>query len=760
MAYTSKEKQVFVELSGELGEQVQNIEVLSENEIDDSVLLPGTYTNTQSNVTRFVRCTFGALRNRLNAFVNRASQEWEGDDGQGGLKAEMNTALGAVNGAVEDAELVKTEWQGADGQGGLKAEITAAHEQAAADHITAGEDHTTAAADHTTASADHSTAAADHITADADHVASASATASANAAASSASGAADSANQAAADASEKALAANQATVDANQATANADAATAAATEATTLANNAAGSATSAAGAATTAAGDASAAASRAATAATDAEKVNASLNGTTITVTDRNGQSNSTDLKGEKGDRGKGFEVKKTFATKAALESYNYTAPTFEQNDFVMVQSNVDDPDNARLYMLNVSLQPVFICDMSGTIGLTGKTPQMAAGTVTTGLPNTQAVVTVTSDGYDSDGNPKYKVNFTIPKGDKPVISAQQDGTLLVDNALLTTIIKDAVATFQQNEGTSASSAGDGSRWGAYKTAENARGTAYSNAEDSRDSQYQTAEDTRGNSYSSAESSRDNQYQTAEDSRNNLYAAAEGTSTSVNDNSRWASHNAAQAARQETWNSWFSDTLSTGVRKLWSDFWTTVNANWTAFYGATASDGVRGAWTDWFSKTGTGVQSVWTAWFGSDDNSGVRKQVKDAVAAADAATTGAEKVNASLSGTTLTVTNRNGQQQSANLKGDTGDAAGFGTPEASIPAGDTVGTPTVTVTATGPNTAKVFSFAFSHLKGDKGDNLDWDSMSEAEKEALAQRVLSNLTFASKQTCEDIIEELT
>ena len=60
-------------------------------------------------------------------------------------------------------------------------------------------------------------------------------------------------------------------------------------------------------------------------------------------------------------------------------------------------------------------------------------------------------------------------------------------------------------------------------------------------------------------------------------------------------------------------------------------------------------------------------------------------------------------------------------------KGDTGDqgiqgvpgvAAGFGTPTATVD--DNVGTPGVTVQASGPDTAKVFSFAFVNLKGETG----------------------------------------
>lgn len=69
-----------------------------------------------------------------------------------------------------------------------------------------------------------------------------------------------------------------------------------------------------------------------------------------------------------------------------------------------------------------------------------------------------------------------------------------------------------------------------------------------------------------------------------------------------------------------------------------------------------------------------------------------------------------------------------GLKGSTGDKGDTGDtgpqgapgaAAGFGTPTATVD--DNVGTPGVTVTASGPDTAKVFAFQFVNLKGETGD---------------------------------------
>ena len=63
-----------------------------------------------------------------------------------------------------------------------------------------------------------------------------------------------------------------------------------------------------------------------------------------------------------------------------------------------------------------------------------------------------------------------------------------------------------------------------------------------------------------------------------------------------------------------------------------------------------------------------------------------------------------------------------GEQGEKGDKGDTGAAAGFGTP--TITVSPSAGTPSAQVTASGPDTAKIFSFSFSGLKGEAGPKGD------------------------------------
>lgn len=69
-----------------------------------------------------------------------------------------------------------------------------------------------------------------------------------------------------------------------------------------------------------------------------------------------------------------------------------------------------DDHGNPK-YKLNLVLP-------KGDKGDKGEPPVIEQGTVTTGNPGTEASVEVVPNGETAEGNPKYILNFTIPKGD------------------------------------------------------------------------------------------------------------------------------------------------------------------------------------------------------------------------------------------------------------------------------------------------------------------------------------------------------
>ncbi len=116
--------------------------------------------------------------------------------------------------------------------------------------------------------------------------------------------------------------------------------------------------------------------------------------------------------------KGEGFHISKVFASIAAMTAYS--GPEVKEGNFFLINTNdVENPDNAKLYIVNEQLQPEFLVDMSGAIGFTGKTPQISIGVVTTSAAGTQAEATLSPDGTDDDGNPKYKLNFSIPQGIK-----------------------------------------------------------------------------------------------------------------------------------------------------------------------------------------------------------------------------------------------------------------------------------------------------------------------------------------------------
>lgn len=119
------------------------------------------------------------------------------------------------------------------------------------------------------------------------------------------------------------------------------------------AETAAGNANTAAARTESAVAAADAAATRANTAATGAEKVDATLVGMTITITDRNGTSVSTNI---------GFDIYRTYSSVAQM---NADAPNVPEGKFVMIATtDPTDPENARLYGKNSQGSFTFLSDL------------------------------------------------------------------------------------------------------------------------------------------------------------------------------------------------------------------------------------------------------------------------------------------------------------------------------------------------------------------------------------------------------------
>lgn len=76
--------------------------------------------------------------------------------------------------------------------------------------------------------------------------------------------------------------------------------------------------------------------------------------------------------KGEKGDPGEPFTIKKTYESVSAMNS-GFASDGVKEGQFVLINTgNVDDADNAKLYVKGSS-QYDFITDLSGSAGIKGE---------------------------------------------------------------------------------------------------------------------------------------------------------------------------------------------------------------------------------------------------------------------------------------------------------------------------------------------------------------------------------------------------
>lgn len=174
--------------------------------------------------------------------------------------------------------------------------------------------------------------------------------------------------------------------------------------------------------------------------------------------------------------------------------------------------------------------------------------------------------------------------------------------------------------------------------WGAYKDDKDDDWDDYKDAKDTDWGSYKSSKDTNWDAYKGAKDSDWASYKSGKDTDWASWVAARLSEWTAWVAARLSDWNSWWDARKlewstwftngvvTTWNAWFSDTDSNGVRKLWNGFWTNINTLWTDFYGEASGTPTKG------------VRKIWTDWFGADDTSGVQKQWKDTKADAVAAT--------------------------------------------------------------------------------------------------------------------------
>lgn len=118
----------------------------------------------------------------------------------------------------------------------------------------------------------------------------------------------------------------------------------------------------------------------------------------------RNGARGAQGIQGVKGDPGDGFNLVGTYASVSAM---NADKANVNEGEFVMIASNVDDEDNAKLYVKGAT-DFSFVSDLSGATGINGVgISQITAGTVTgtTGNGATRQYVITYTNGSTSTFN-------------------------------------------------------------------------------------------------------------------------------------------------------------------------------------------------------------------------------------------------------------------------------------------------------------------------------------------------------------------
>lgn len=123
-----------------------------------------------------------------------------------------------------------------------------------------------------------------------------------------------------------------------------------------------------------------------------------------------------TGQQGFRGPAGKNFHIAQTFKSVKEMEASQ--GKGFEDGDFALIASDVNDPDNSKLYVWSdTNKQFTYMNDLSGATGIQGPAGPAPVLHVTkvTSLPATEQPTFVATPA----GNGNYNVEVGIPKVEK-----------------------------------------------------------------------------------------------------------------------------------------------------------------------------------------------------------------------------------------------------------------------------------------------------------------------------------------------------
>lgn len=124
-----------------------------------------------------------------------------------------------------------------------------------------------------------------------------------------------------------------------------------------------------------------------------------------------------TGEQGFRGPAGKAFHIQQTFTSVKDMEASQ--GKGFEDGDFALIASDVNDPDNSKFYVWSdANKKFTYMDDLSGAQGIqgpVGPAPTLHVTKVTTVPNGEQPSFTATSVG-----NGNYNIEIGLPKGDTP----------------------------------------------------------------------------------------------------------------------------------------------------------------------------------------------------------------------------------------------------------------------------------------------------------------------------------------------------